>query len=284
MRKLLSLALLLISVSAFADTNLALICSDPPACKTRVFNSVTPTSQVSKANSTWAAFSSLATTDTVLVCKDDIPKGSATGKCAAASKIQVPRASVAGATVNTTPVTGSANVSWIPPTQNTDGSNLTDLSGYKIYWGTTSKGPYPNTQAVPSAGTTSGVVGNLAAGTYYFVVTALNGAGAESIYSNEASKTLASTVFPTITFSVVPSDAVESATAVLTWSTSNATGCTASGAWSGTKATAGTETTAKITATATYSLDCVGPGGTAHADGVVVVSPRPAPASGVTVN
>ena len=31
---------------------------------------------------------------------------------------------------------GTATISWIPPTQNTDGSALTDLAGYRIYYGT----------------------------------------------------------------------------------------------------------------------------------------------------
>ena len=31
---------------------------------------------------------------------------------------------------------GSMSLSWTPPTQNTDGSALTDLAGYKLYYGT----------------------------------------------------------------------------------------------------------------------------------------------------
>jgi len=31
-----------------------------------------------------------------------------------------------------------ATVSWIPPTTNTDGTALTDLAGYKVYYGTVS--------------------------------------------------------------------------------------------------------------------------------------------------
>ncbi len=37
---------------------------------------------------------------------------------------------------------GTATLSWTPPTQNTDGSPLTDLAGYRVYWGTSS-GNYP---------------------------------------------------------------------------------------------------------------------------------------------
>ncbi|MDH3432879.1 MAG: putative Ig domain-containing protein, partial [Gammaproteobacteria bacterium] len=35
-------------------------------------------------------------------------------------------------------ILGSVTLSWIAPTQNEDGTALTDLAGYKIYWGTTS--------------------------------------------------------------------------------------------------------------------------------------------------
>ena len=66
---------------------------------------------------------------------------------------------------------------------------------------------------------------------------------------------------PTVTFTgsttkVLPGEAV-----ALTWSTTNATACTASGSWSGTKGTSGTETPAAPTDDATYTLTCTGPGG-----------------------
>lgn len=35
--------------------------------------------------------------------------------------------------------TGSATLSWTPPTTNTDGSVLSNLAGYQVYWGTASK-------------------------------------------------------------------------------------------------------------------------------------------------
>ncbi|MGB5739562.1 MAG: putative Ig domain-containing protein, partial [Woeseia sp.] len=35
-------------------------------------------------------------------------------------------------------VFGSATLSWVPPTLNTDGTPLNDLAGYKIYWGSES--------------------------------------------------------------------------------------------------------------------------------------------------
>jgi Putative Ig domain len=82
---------------------------------------------------------------------------------------------------------GSVTLDWIPPTENEDGSPLTDLAGYRIYWGTSS-GSYPNSVTINNPGVTSYVVGNLAPGTYEFVATSFNSTGMESTYSNPATK------------------------------------------------------------------------------------------------
>lgn len=84
---------------------------------------------------------------------------------------------------------GSVSLSWIAPTQNEDGTPLTDLAGYKIYWGT-EIGTYPNVIDVPDPTATSYEVTDLDPGTYYFVATALNEAGVESRYSGVATKTI----------------------------------------------------------------------------------------------
>jgi hypothetical protein len=81
--------------------------------------------------------------------------------------------------------TGSASLSWIPPTSYTDGSPMTPAS-YKVYWGS-SQGSYPNVVSV-SGGLSSYVVDQLTPGTWYFVVTALDQAQVESVFSNAASK------------------------------------------------------------------------------------------------
>jgi hypothetical protein len=80
--------------------------------------------------------------------------------------------------------TGSALLSWTPPTQNTDGSALT-LTGYRVYWGT-QQGSYPNAANV-GANVANHMVEQLTPATWYFVVTAVSAAG-ESAYSNVASK------------------------------------------------------------------------------------------------
>ncbi len=82
---------------------------------------------------------------------------------------------------------GTALLSWLPPTQNTDDSPLTDLAGFRIYYGTSS-GNYSNTITLDNIGLTSYLVEDLAPATWYFTMTAFNSSGVESQYSVEGSK------------------------------------------------------------------------------------------------
>ena len=84
---------------------------------------------------------------------------------------------------------GSATLTWLPPTTNTNGTPLTNLAGYKVYWGT-SPGNYTSSVTIMNPGLATYVVGSLTPNTYYFSVTALNSAGVESVFSNAASKTI----------------------------------------------------------------------------------------------
>jgi hypothetical protein len=81
---------------------------------------------------------------------------------------------------------GSATLTWLPPTENIDGTALTNLAGYRLYWGH-QPGSYTNSTAVMSPGITTYVVENLASGTYYFAATAVNSSGAESAPSDAVS-------------------------------------------------------------------------------------------------
>jgi len=83
--------------------------------------------------------------------------------------------------------TGSTTLSWMPPTQNSDGSPLTDLAGYKIYFGNES-GNYHTSIQIDNPGLALYVVENLTPNIYYFVLTAINSSGVESQFSNEVSK------------------------------------------------------------------------------------------------
>jgi hypothetical protein len=85
--------------------------------------------------------------------------------------------------------TGTATVTWAPPTLNTDGSTLTDLAGYRIYYGTSSA---TLTQVVDVSGATvtSQIISGLSSGTYYFAVAAVDSAGIASGLTNAASVTI----------------------------------------------------------------------------------------------
>ena len=82
---------------------------------------------------------------------------------------------------------GQAIVTWDPPTTNEDGTPLTDLAGYRLYYGRAS-GTYSTTVDVHNVRTYT--VTNLAEGTWFFAATAYDTTGNESRYSNEVSKAL----------------------------------------------------------------------------------------------
>lgn len=85
--------------------------------------------------------------------------------------------------------TGSASLSWLPPQENTDGSTVTNLAGYRIYKGT-SADSMSVVATVNNPGITSHVVSNLASGTHYFAVSAFNTDNTESDRSPAASKVI----------------------------------------------------------------------------------------------
>ena len=89
--------------------------------------------------------------------------------------------------------TATVTLAWDAPTTNTDGSSLnpaTDLSQYKIYYGTASL-TYATVVNVTNPGTTTiSETLNLSPGTYYFSVTTVDASGQESSYSNEVMKTI----------------------------------------------------------------------------------------------
>jgi hypothetical protein len=85
-------------------------------------------------------------------------------------------------------VRGVVTLSWQPPTENVDGSPLSDLSGYQIYYGTESR-DYDAQVAVSDPRVTQQSL-ELTSGTYYLAVTAIDDQGNESGYSNEVTRTI----------------------------------------------------------------------------------------------
>lgn len=88
--------------------------------------------------------------------------------------------------------TGKATLSWAAPTTNTDGTPLTDLAGFKVYYGTVSPVDKTNGQSIDVGNVTGSALSGLSAGTYFFRVTAYDIFGNESSYSEEVSKVISS--------------------------------------------------------------------------------------------
>jgi hypothetical protein len=76
---------------------------------------------------------------------------------------------------------------------------------------------------------------------------------------------------PTVSLSASPAAISSGSSSTLSWNSSNATSCSASGAWSGTKATSGSQSVSPAS-TSTYNLSCTGSGGTVNASATVTIS------------
>jgi hypothetical protein len=79
---------------------------------------------------------------------------------------------------------------------------------------------------------------------------------------------------PTVSLSANPLSVNYNGSSTLSWSSTNATSCTASGDWSGSKATSGSQTRSSLTTTSTFILTCTGAGGSATRSVTVSVAPQ----------
>ena len=86
-------------------------------------------------------------------------------------------------------VVGSATLQWTPPTENSDGSSLTNLAGYRVHYGR-SPTQLSQTVEITNSSLSTYVVENLSSGTWYFAVVTVNTGGTTSVLSNVAAKTI----------------------------------------------------------------------------------------------
>jgi Putative Ig domain len=91
--------------------------------------------------------------------------------------------------VNAPAATATVSLAWNAPIQNSDGTPITGLAGFHIYYGTVA-GALSSTATVSSPTTTTYTLSGLAHGTYYFSVVAYNTAGQDSNSSNMATTTI----------------------------------------------------------------------------------------------
>jgi hypothetical protein len=92
-------------------------------------------------------------------------------------------------TTGTTASNHSATLTWEVPTENTNGTALTDLAGYTILYGTSAAALDSSVQVTDSK-TTSYVVQGLGQGTWYFAIISNTSSGETSALSNVESTTI----------------------------------------------------------------------------------------------
>jgi hypothetical protein len=98
-----------------------------------------------------------------------------------------------------------------------DASVSSNVSGYRVYVGTSSRSYNP---PIPIGNLTTYTVTGLQNGTYYFTVTAVDTGGNESAYSNEVSQVIGDITAPTIT--AVTATGITGTGATITWTTNEA--------------------------------------------------------------
>ena len=115
--------------------------------------------------------------------------GSASSAGAVSASNNAAASGSSGSGTGTAPSTGNATLAWTAPTTNTNGSALTDLAGYYIYYGNTA-GSMTNKVTLSGPATLTYVISNLSSGTWYFGIVAYTNTGLQSSMSNVGSKTI----------------------------------------------------------------------------------------------
>lgn len=85
------------------------------------------------------------------------------------------------------PPSGKVMLSWVAPSQNTDGSTLTDLAGFFVYRGSSAEALNERVELLGTSMTSFEFTG-LASGVHYFAVSAFNSSRVESALSAIGSK------------------------------------------------------------------------------------------------
>jgi hypothetical protein len=178
-------------------------------------------------------------------------------------------AAYGGDAANGKSTSGAASVTVIAPaaptvTLSVAPTSITLGKSATLTWSSTNATACNATNAWTGSEAESGTksVTPTATGSLSYVLTC---AGAGGNASATANLTVTAPPVPTVTISVSPTSIVAGSSATITWSSTNATSCTASEAWSGAEGTSGTmKVTPGASGTASYTLACTGPGGTAN--------------------
>jgi len=84
---------------------------------------------------------------------------------------------------------GSITLSWSPPTTDADGTAITGLAGYRIYYGQTPDS-LDEIVVINNPGTIRYVIENLSPATWFFCMTSFNDSGLESVRTAIGSKSV----------------------------------------------------------------------------------------------
>jgi uncharacterized protein YjdB len=185
---------LTVTGATLSSISVAPLTASVPKGSTRQFTATGTYSDGSTQNLTASVTWSSSNTSVASISNAAGSNGLATTVASGTATISAASGGVSGTATLTVTATSTATLTWSPPTTFADGTPLnpaTDLSSYKIYYGTAS-GVYTQSVTVTNPGNTAVTKTlNLTPGSsYYFVVTSVDTQGVESGYSMEVSKTL----------------------------------------------------------------------------------------------
>lgn len=100
-----------------------------------------------------------------------------------------PASARVGVSASASSAPGSVTLSWTSPTENTNGTALTNLAGFDIHYGNSATAMTQEI-SVNSVGNLTYVIEELTAGTWYFDIYAVNSAGVQSGPSSTVSTTI----------------------------------------------------------------------------------------------
>ena len=163
-----------------------------------------------------------------------------------------------------------------PPPPTISGTPATsDAAGHAYSFQPSASGPSGTTlsfsvQNLPSwatfsvaSGLLSGTPTSAQTGTYGNIVVSVSDGTASAALPAFSIQVTSTAVTPTVTLNASPNTVTSGAASMLSWSSTNATSCMASGNWSGSMGMSGSQGTGALSNSATYTLSCTGAGGTA---------------------
>lgn len=120
---------------------------------------------------------------------DTAPASTTTTTTSGSTTTSPPSSTTTPPPSSTSAPSSSVTLGWVAPTENSNGTPITDLAGYKIHYGTASQ-EYTQVVSLANPSLSRYVVDSLPSGTYYFAITAYNSQGTESVLSGELTTTL----------------------------------------------------------------------------------------------